>query len=83
MTRSEILADKKLKISEKMVFLFLNEFRNINNNLELNLSHYDIAIGVGIHPGNISKHIKSLVAKGYIKKTVYVGIKSNCYEILR
>lgn len=83
MTRTEILAEKKLKISEKMIFLFLNEVRNINNNVELNLSNYDIALGVGVDPRNVSKHIKALVAKGYIKKTVYVGIKSNSYEILR
>ncbi len=79
MTRIEIYADKNLKLSEKMIFLFLNESKD----KELRLSMNDIGQGVAVDPRNISKHIETLVSKGYIKKTTYVGIKSNKYNILK
>lgn len=79
MTRIEIYADKNLKLSEKMIFLFLNESKN----KELRLSHRDIGNGVAVDPRNVQKPIQTLVSKDYIKRMKYVGNKCNSYEILK
>ena len=66
MTLNEIHADKGLRITERQIFLWLND--NFPKKKEFFITHADIGKAVSIHANNVSIHVSNLAKKGYIKK---------------
>lgn len=84
MTKKEIYASKEMSISEKQLFMWLNDY--FNKHGEINLRCIDIAKAIASDYRNTFKRLKSLVKKGFISKTKSRNSRfrsCNSYTILR
>lgn len=81
MTKEEIYASKELSISEKQLFMWLNDY--LHDHEEINLKYTDIAKLIASDQRNTFKRLKSLVEKGFISKTRNKVGTCNTYKILR
>lgn len=83
MKKNEIHGDKNLSVSERLIFLWMNDF--IGKDKEICKSFSFISKKTSIGRRILVTHIKSLIKKGYIKKTTttFSKIKPNCYALLK
>ena len=83
MTLNEIHADQELGITERQIFLWLND--NFPKDKEFFITHANIGKAVSRHANNISIHMSKLANKGYITKIKHPenSNKRNSYIIAR
>jgi len=82
-----IYAKKDLKMTEKHILFWLNDFGKKDKNKEIRLTYQQIADAVGITHKSAWTNVKGLIDKGYISKKNNWNKKkndsSNGYTLLK
>lgn len=81
----DVIANKEIKSSEKILLIYLNEVIGANNELDLRLD--DISLNTGLSRPTVVNAARKLTELGYIytKRNIcpYGSIRPNTYVLLR
>ena len=87
MDKKEIYARPDIKITEKQILVWLNDFGKKDKNNEIKIKYREISEALGISMKCITNNITKLITKGYISRKKHMlgrNKKSgNSYTLLK